>query len=118
MTVSAAVENEIRVLHFGEHLPVGTVASQLSVHEDVVKRVLGLLAKRPPAKPRPLLVDPFAGFITETLKAYPRLCATRLFDMLQPRGYRGSVRTLREYVHGVRPRSRREAFLRLVPIIA
>jgi transposase len=117
MTVSPAVENEIRVLHFGEHLPVGTVASQLEVHEDVVKRVLGLLAKRAPAQSRPFLVDPFREFIAETLTAYPRLCATRLFDMLQPRGYRGSVRTLREYVHGVRPRPRREAFLRLVPII-
>lgn len=118
MTVSLEVENEIRVLHFGEHLPVGTIASQLHVHEDVVKRVLGLLAKRPPTKPRPLAVDPVKDFIAETLASYPRLCATRLFDMVRPRGYRGSVRTLRAYVRLVRPRPKREAFLRLVPLIA
>ena len=117
MTVSREVENEIRVLHFGEHLPVGTITSQLEVHEDVVKRVLGLLAKRPPQKPRPLAVDPVKDFIAETLATYPRLCATRLFDMVRPRGYRGSVRTLRDYVRQVRPRPKREAFLRLTPLI-
>jgi transposase len=117
MTVPMEVENEIRVLHFGEHFPVGTIASQLTVHEDVVKRVLGLLARRPSAKPRPLAVDPVKDFIAETLASYPRLCSTRLFDMVQPRGYRGSVRTLRDYVRLVRPQPKREAFLRLVPLI-
>ena len=118
MTVSPEVENEIRVLHFGEHLPVGTISSNLNVHEDVVKRVLGLLSKRRPAKVRPLLIDPVREFIEETLRAYPRLRATRLFDMAKPRGYRGSVRTLRDYVKQVRPRPKREAYLRLSPIIA
>jgi transposase len=118
MTVSPEVDSEIRVLHFGEHLPVGTIASNLTVHEDVVKRVLGLLTKRRPTKPRALLVDPVREFISETLKTYPRLCATRLFDMAQPRGYLGSVRTLRDYVKRVRPRPKREAYLRLSPIIA
>jgi len=117
MTVCAEIENEIRVLHFGEHLPVGTIAAQLAVHEDVVKRVLGLLAPRLPGAPKVHLVDPYKDFIAETLARYPRLCTTRLFDMLQPRGYKGSVRTLRAYVREVRPRRAREAFLRLTPII-
>lgn len=117
MTVSAAVEAEIRRLFYAEHWPMGTVASQLGVHPDVVRRVLGLLEPRRSSVPRPRLVDPFVAFIDETLAQYPRLLATRLHDMLRARGFQGSVRTLREYVAQVRPAPRREAFLRIEPLI-
>jgi transposase len=117
MTVSHEVESEIRVLFFGEHMPVGTIAAQLGVHEDVVKRVVGLLTPRPQQSPRPRKVDSVRDFIAETLERYPRLRATRLYDMLKPRGYTGAVRTLRRYVREVRPRPKHEAFLRLTPLI-
>lgn len=117
MTIAQEMESEIRVMHFGEHLPVGTIASQLGVHHEVIERVLGLLEPRAPAPPRALLVDPFRDFIDQTLKRYPRLVATRLHDMLRPRGFKGSVRTLREYVATVRPMPKHEAFLRLSPLI-
>jgi transposase len=117
MTVDLSVEAEIRRLHYAEHWPVGTVATQLGVHPDVARRVLGLLEPRRPSVPRRRLVDPFVGFIDETLKQYPRLLATRLHDMLRARGYPGSVRTVREYVAQVRPAPKREAFLRIEPLI-
>src|SRR5271167_3532709 len=117
MTVSREVESEIRVLFFGEHMPIGTIAAQLGVHEDVVKRVVGLLTPRPQQPPRPRKVDSVRDFIAETLERYPRLRATRLYDMLKPRGYTGAVRTLRRYVSEVRPRPKHEAFLRLTPLI-
>jgi len=117
MTVSREVEHEIRVLFYGDHLPVGTVAEQLGVHEDVVRRVAGLEAPRPPPPPRPRKVDTVRDFIAETLKRYPRLRATRLYDMARARGYTGAVRTLRRYVAEVRPPPSREAFLRLTPLI-
>lgn len=117
MTVPLEVENEIRVLHYGEHLPVGTIAANLGVHVDVVRRVAGLLRPRKPAAPRPMLVDPYRDFIRETLDKYPRLVSTRLFDMIRARGYTGSARTLREYVQTVRPApKKREAFLRLTKL--
>jgi transposase len=117
MTVDLSVEAEIRRLHYAEHWPVGTVASQLGVHPDVVRRMLDLLEPRRPSLPRPRLVDPFTAFIDETLAQVPRLRATRLHDMIRARGYPGGVRTLREYVAQVRPAPRREAFLRLDPLI-
>ena len=46
MTVAAEVEAEIARLHHAEHWKVGTIAAQLGVHEDVVRRVLGLLRPR------------------------------------------------------------------------
>lgn len=113
MTVSAEVEAEIRRQYFAEHWPVGTVAAQLGQHADVVRRVLKLDEPRVSLKERVLLVEPYKDFIAETLKRYPTLLATRLFDMIQPRGYQGEVRTLRRYVAGVRPRKAREAYLRV-----
>lgn len=117
MTVSKEVESEIRVLHFGEHLPVGTIASQLGVHHEVVERVLGMQEPRPPAAPRERLVEPYRDFIDETLKRYPRLVSTRLHDMLKARGFTGSPRTLRRHVQDVRPAPAHEAFLRLSPLV-
>ena len=43
MTAELSVEAEIRRLHYAEHWRVGTIASQLGVHPDVARRVLGLL---------------------------------------------------------------------------
>ncbi len=59
------------------------------------------------------MLEPFASWVDETLARYPRLVATRLYDMLRERGYEGSVRTLRRYVREARPRPKTEAFLRL-----
>jgi transposase len=117
MTIDLEHEAEIRRLHYAEHWPVGTVASQLSVHPDAVKRVLGLLEPRKPGPPRARLVDRFRPFVEQTLATYPRLRSTRLHDMLVARGFKGSVRTLRNFVADVRPRPAREAYLRMDPLI-
>jgi transposase len=118
VTVTAETEAEVRRLFHAEHWKVGTIASQLVVHEDVVRRVLGMLDRAPAvARPRAQLVEPYVDFITETLARYPRLRATRLWDMVKERGYAGGVRTLRTYVAGVRPRPRHEVFLRTDPLV-
>jgi transposase len=117
MTIPTDVEAEIRRLHVAEGWPVGTVASQLGVHHDVVERVLGLLPLPDEQEVRPLLLTPFTGFIADTLKEYPRLCAARMFDMIVKRGYPGSQRTVRRYVAEVRPHPQREAYLRVDPLI-
>jgi len=118
MTAPAELEAEIRRLHFAEHWPVGTISKQLSVHADVVRRVVGLHSpNRKPAPLTPKLCGPFANFIDETLAKYPRLRASRLFEMLRGRGYEGSVRTLREHVARVRPLPPREAYLRIESLI-
>jgi transposase len=117
VTVSTEVEVEIRRLYYAEHWKVGTIASQLSVHAEVVRRVLGMLEREPLGAERPRLMEPYTGFVAETLKSYPRLRATRLYDMLRGRGYEGSVRTVREYVAGVRPEPKKEAYLRVETLI-
>ncbi len=112
------LEAEIVRLHYAEHWRVGTIAAQLGVHPDAVRRVLGRDDARPPeGPPRPALVAPYRDFIAQTLARYPRLRATRLHDMVRERGYLGAVRTLRRYVADVRPRPRREVYLRTEPLI-
>lgn len=115
--VPIEIEAEIRRLHYSEHWPVGTVAKQLNVHEDVVRRVLGLLRPRRMSTSRKRIVDDYVALIDEILKQYPTLRCTRLHDMLRARGFPGAVRTLREYVASVRPTPKHEAFLRLQPLI-
>jgi len=116
MTVPPEIDAEVRRLFFAEHWKVGTIACQLDVHHDVVRRVLDLLPPPEASEPRVQRLDPYREFIATQLEQYPRLRATRLFDMIQPRGYRGSVRTLRRWVACVRPAPPPEVFLRLQPL--
>ncbi len=115
MTVSKDTETEIRRLFFAEHWKRGTIAAQLSVHPDVVARAIGPLGPAPVcvARTAARVIEPYTSFVDETLTSYPRLVATRLFDMLRERGYTGSLRSLRRYVQTARPRPKAEAFLRL-----
>src|SRR5512132_542131 len=114
MTVSPAVLAEIRRLYFAEHWKRGTVAAQLGVHPDVVARALGPFGPKP-GTPRPdaRVLEPYLSFLDETLERYPKLVATRLLDMVQSRGYTGSLRTLRRYVRSARPKPKSEVFLRV-----
>jgi transposase len=111
MKSTPELEAEIVRLHYVEHWPVGTIATQLETHPDQVRRVLGLGEARSPSEPRVRIVDPYRPFIDETLRRYPKLLATRLYDMVRERGFPGSVRTLREHVALVRPKPRRAAYL-------
>ena len=58
------------------------------------------------------MVDPYIGFIRQTLEQHPRLCATRVYQMVHDRGYNGSVVQLRRAVARLRPQ-KREPFLQL-----
>jgi transposase len=114
MTLSLEQRTEIRRLFFAEHWKVGTIARELAVHPDAVKAALEThtFVSRG-ASPRASLLEPYTELIIRTLTQFPRLRATRLYDMLVERGYEGSRRQLRRYVAGVRPRKAPEAYLRI-----
>lgn len=101
----------IRRLFYVEHWKVGTIASELGLHPETVKRALET-ERFNSRSTRSVVTDPFAEFIQQTLKEHPRLRATRLMDMLRDRGYSGSIYQLRRAVARLRPTSK-EAFLRL-----
>jgi transposase len=112
--IDEAMRSHIRRLFFAEHWKMGTIACQLGVHHDTVERAI---------EPRSFInvrhrqgaaqLDPYKDFVRVTLDKHPRLCATRLLEMIEDRGYGGSVYALRRYVATVRPTSAHEAFFRL-----
>lgn len=112
--IAKETEAEIRRLYHGEKWPIGTIATQLGVHHTTVQRVLqhtGVEAKV--VAPRPSMADPFLPFIVEQLGKYPRLRASRLFEMVKERGYAGGPEHFRRIVGRHRPRKAAEAFQRL-----
>jgi transposase len=105
---------EIRRLYYAEHWRIGTIATTLDVHHDTVRQAIEAdRFMHPGAQIRPSALDPYKPFVLATLEQYPRLRATRLYEMLRPRGYAGSAVQVRRWVRTVRPAARAEAYLRL-----
>lgn len=112
--ITPELRARIRRLFFAEHWKMGTIAAELGVHHDTVALAIEPerfvnLALRPSVG----LLDPYRDFVRMTLEQYPRLRATRLLQMIQARGYSGSIWPLRRFVQRVRPTSSHEAFFRL-----
>jgi len=109
----------IRRLFFAEHWKIGTIAAELGLHHDTVELAI---------EPRRFVnrrhdcsitqLDPYRAFIEQTLDQHPRLRATRVYDMVRERGYKGSVYAVRRLVRKIRPVSRYEAFFRLTALPA
>lgn len=114
MAISAELEARILRYHHVEKWRVGTIARQLNIHHSVVTRVLssaGISKTR--LTQRASIVAPFMGLIMETLEKYPTLTASRLYEMVCQRGYRGGVDHFRYVISLYRPRPPAEAYLRL-----
>src|SRR5213594_653504 len=105
---------EMRRLYYAEHWTAGTIASALGVHRDAVLNAIE--SERfhlRGGRPRVSGLDLYLPFISGVLEQYPRLRATRLYEMLRDRGYSGSVVQLRRVVAKLRPTPKAEAYLRL-----
>ncbi|SRR5712692_8110408 len=102
----------IRQLFHAEHWKIGTIAAALNLHPSTVRAALETERFRSRPRLRDRLTDPYLDFLRQTLQQYPRLRATRLFEMIRPRGYAGSLSQLRRVVAEIRPPGH-EAFLRL-----
>ncbi|MFZ2651349.1 MAG: IS21 family transposase, partial [Burkholderiaceae bacterium] len=121
MTIAPELSARILRLYDVERWRVGTIARQLHVHRDTVRRVLCAsgrsvpCASSPSSSPslRPSRIDVYRPFILETLTKFPELTAVRLFGMVSERGYRGSGEHFRHLIAGMRPRPVAEAYLRL-----
>jgi transposase len=110
---------EIRRLYYGEHWRVGTIAAALGVHHDTVRAAIahdtqGVRRGRC----RTTKLDPYLPVIRDTLTHYPRLRATRLFEMVKARGYTGSVVQIRRAVRLIRPAATTTVYRRLTALAA
>jgi len=69
LVISADLTARILRLYRAEHWRVGTIASQLQVHRDTVRRVLGQAGEPQLSSPlRPSRLDPYRPFILQTLQ--------------------------------------------------
>jgi transposase len=110
--ISSETRMQIRHWFYAEHWKIGTIAQALGIHADTVRSAIESNRFHRAQTLRPCLTDPYLPFIRQALEQYPQLRATRIYQMLQERGYQGSVVQLRRAVATLRPH-RPEAFLRL-----
>jgi transposase len=114
MTIAPDLVAQILRLHTVEKWRVGTIARQLHVHRDAVRRVLaGNCAPVHTSPLRPSRIDPYRPFILATLEKFPTLTAARLHAMVVERGYVGCTSHFRALVALIRPRPPAQAYLRL-----
>lgn len=114
MTIAPDLVAQTLRLHTVEKWRVGTIARQLHVHRDAVRRVLaGNRAPVYTSPLRPSRIDPYRPFILATLEKFPTLTAARLHAMVAERGYVGGPSHFRLLVAQMRPRPTAEAYLRL-----
>ena len=110
---------EIRRLYFGEHWKVGTIAAALGVHHDTVRAAIAQDTQRVRrGRCRPTRLDPYLPFIRDTLAQYPRLRATRLFEMVRAARLHRLGRPItssRAHAAARRPRPRSTAALTTLP---
>jgi transposase len=62
-------------------------------------------------------LDPYLPLVRDTLAQYPRLRATRLFEMVRARGYTGSVVQLRRILRTIRPAASPTLYRRLTTLM-
>ena len=114
MTIAPDLVARILRLHAAEKWRVGTIARQLHVHRDTVRRVLAQDGQAVPPSPlRPSRIDAYRPFILATLAKFPALTAARLHAMVGERGYVGCDSHFRHLIAELRPRPPAEAYLRL-----
>lgn len=113
--VDSEIEHLILRHHLVDQWPVGTIAKELGIHHDVVRRVVRQRGLTPQAaiKTRARMLDIYLPFIQQTLEKYPRLHASRLYLMVRERGYQGSEGHFRRLIAELRPRPAPEPFARL-----
>ena len=114
MSISDDLKARILRYHHVEKWRIGTISDQLKVHHSTIKRVLsetGVPKRNILVKGS--MIEPFLPFVMETLQRFPRLNASRLYDMVSERGYQGSRDHFRHLISFYRPRPAAEAFLRL-----
>jgi len=107
------LEAKIIWLCKNEKLPISTTAHTLGIHHSVVRRVLRQNPETADQLTRSKLIDPYIPFLKETIDKYPKLKASRLFQIAVERGYSGKSDHFRAQVRELRPEKKYEAFTRI-----
>ncbi len=97
---------EIRRLD-DEGLTKRAIGRRLGIHRRKVRQALK--SEHPPkriSRQRASMIDPYRGFILAKLDQYPELMATRIYRILQERGFTGSYSLVKQTVAELRVRTK------------
>ncbi len=103
MVIPLETRAEILRLFYAEHFTMNAISEVLGVHHDTVNSALNNMRVDGGVVIRPSILDPYLQFIKETIETYPKIRATRIHDMIESRGYKGSTKTVRNKVAELRP---------------
>ena len=114
MTIKQMTRVEILSQFFVQKHTIRAISRQLHVDRSTVARVIEQSGMNKPGRLlRVNKIDPYRGFIEDSLKNYPEIKSSRLHQMLKDRGYTGSASHFRHQLVALRPQPRGEAYLRL-----
>ncbi len=85
MTIDKETSTEILRLHHAEKWKIGTIADQLGLHHSTVRRAIEDAGEPLHQRRRRSKLDPFIPFIEQILEDYPKLSASRLYEMVRAR---------------------------------
>ena len=71
---------EIRRYFYAEHWKIGTIARELSIHPDAVRKAIESDRFHRGQELRPSIIDPYLEFVRQILDQHPRLRATRIYQ--------------------------------------
>ena len=107
------LKGQILRYHLVDKWTVSAIASHLNVHHSTVQRALCGAGVQVHQEPRARMVDPYLPFMMEKLEKYPKLHASRLYQMVKDLGYPGKPDHFRGVVAQHRPHPPAQAYLRL-----
>ena len=85
--IDPEVRVQIRHYFYAEHRKVETIAPALGLHPDTVRRAVEVERFHRAEQLRATMLEPYLPVVRQTLEAHPRLCATRLHQVLRNRGF-------------------------------
>ena len=91
-------------------LSVSAIARQSGIDRKTVRKYIERGLEVPvygPRKPRPALLDAFAGYLRERVKAFPTLTGSRLYRELKELGYKGGYTAVTDFLRDIRPPTER-----------
>ena len=102
MAYSQELIAKVRRLHFYEHYTIHAVSQTVKLHRDTVRRILYGDMEASDGKMSISILDPYKEVIDSHLEQYPSIRATKIYQLLVDRGYKGSISTVRRFVRGRR----------------